>query len=420
MLRRLLFPRPETTLAGLDRVFLYIVLALRTIDVTKLIPAVLGTAGRSPQPALSLGLGTLFVVWSAVLIVIGLRDGSLGRRGWLVKVDVLISCVCLLAVLVITPPELRISQWDAWGRSVTYTSALFAGMALKRHRSRLLAALLLWVCAVIPTGFVSGHPDIVLIGWTNSLVYPAYTAVGWLVSDYFRRVAEATDEARRLATEAAARSAAEAEAARHRALLHDQATILDLVARGIEDPTLADSERRQAAVEARKVAAFMTEPPLTTAPAQDTDLASLARAVAHDFADLNPVVSVDLAEGTVVRASVATVVGSALTTLLHNVRRHAQSDLCVIHADADAGAWELTVRDDGVGFDRENSRIDYGLGELVERASTRAGLDVRVESAPGEGTTVTLRGGPETTVREERASGESMTGPKGRATLWSS
>ncbi len=395
---RQLFPRPQTTQAGLDRVFVYIIVALRLVDMAQLVPALLGTVGRSPHPAIDLLMGAIYLSWGLVLVSLGVRDGSLRRRPWLVQVDIAIACLCLLSVLVVTPPSLRDSQWDAWGGSVAYTAALFAGMALRRRSSRFAAAGALWICALIPTGFVPGHPEIVLTGWTNSLIYPAYTAIGYIVSDYFRRVAEAADEARRVASEVAARSAASAEAARHRALLHDQATILDLVSRRIEDPALADALRRQAALEARKVAAFMTEAPLSSPTTDDTDLALLAQRITHEFADLRLDVSVDLAHGAVLRAPVAAVVGSALTTLLHNVRRHAQAEHCVVHADADERGWELLVRDDGVGFDPQGARTGYGLGELVERACRDRGLEVTVESAPGEGTTVTLRGGPDTLV----------------------
>lgn len=155
---------------------------------------------------------------------------------------------------------------------------------------------------------------------------------------------------------------------------------------------MADALRRQAGVEARKVAAFMTEPPLTAVPTTETDLATLTHRVTRDFADLRPTISVDLAAGTVLGGPVAAVVGSALTTLLHNVRRHSRAEHVVVHADADENGWELTVRDDGVGFDPRAARTGYGLGELVQAACRRAGLSATIDAAPGEGTTVVLRG----------------------------
>lgn len=394
--QRQLFPRPQTTRAGLDRVFVYIIVALRLVDLAQMIPAVLGTVGRSPAPVVDLAVGAAFLTWSLVLISLGLTDGSLRRRPWLVHVDIFFSCLCLVAVIVVTPPALRDNLWDAWGSWVGYSSALFAGMALRRPCSRVAAGLTLFACAVAPTTYLPGHPEVVFAGWTNALIYPAYTAIGYVVSDYLRRVADAADEARRVAAQAAASSAAHAEAARHRTLLHDQATILELVSRRIEDPVLADALRRQAGVEARKVAAFLTQPPLTTPTGRDTDLAVLVRRVAQDFTDLRVDVSVDLADGAVLRAPIAAVVVGALTTILHNVRRHALAEHTVVHADVDEHGWELVVRDDGVGFDPQSVRTGYGLGEIVTGACRRAGLDVTVDAAPGEGTAITLRGGPQT------------------------
>ena len=52
----------------------------------------------------------------------------------------------------------------------------------------------------------------------------------------------------------------------------------------------------------------------------------------------------------------------------------------------------ITVRDDGVGFDQEVVALGFGLSEQVLRAMAEHGARVRIESAVGEGTTVTLGG----------------------------
>jgi two-component system, NarL family, sensor histidine kinase UhpB len=83
---------------------------------------------------------------------------------------------------------------------------------------------------------------------------------------------------------------------------------------------------------------------------------------------------------------------------LANVTRHAGATVVEVELEADAGAAELRVRDDGVGFDpgvipRAGSTAPgagLGLSGMAERARLVGGeLDVR--SAPGGGTTVTLR-----------------------------
>jgi two-component system, NarL family, sensor histidine kinase UhpB len=83
---------------------------------------------------------------------------------------------------------------------------------------------------------------------------------------------------------------------------------------------------------------------------------------------------------------------------LANVARHAGATGVELELEEDEGRVELRVRDDGAGFDpgaiqragSEGPGAGLGLGGMAERARLVGGeLDVR--SAPGGGTTVTLR-----------------------------
>src|SRR5918999_1082415 len=83
---------------------------------------------------------------------------------------------------------------------------------------------------------------------------------------------------------------------------------------------------------------------------------------------------------------------------LANVARHAGATIVEVDLDEESGAAELRVRDDGAGFDpgaipragSERPGAGLGLGGMAERARLVGGeLDVR--SAPGGGTSVTLR-----------------------------
>jgi two-component system sensor histidine kinase UhpB len=85
---------------------------------------------------------------------------------------------------------------------------------------------------------------------------------------------------------------------------------------------------------------------------------------------------------------------------LANVARHAGATVVEVDLDEDDGRAELRVRDDGTGFDpgaipragTERPGAGLGLGGMAERARLVGGeLDVR--SAPGGGTSVTLRVG---------------------------
>ncbi len=85
---------------------------------------------------------------------------------------------------------------------------------------------------------------------------------------------------------------------------------------------------------------------------------------------------------------------------LANVARPAGATIVEVDLDEEEGAAELRVRDDGAGFDpgaipragSEGPGAGLGLGGMAERARLVGGeLDVR--SAPGGGTSVTLRVG---------------------------
>jgi two-component system, NarL family, sensor histidine kinase UhpB len=96
---------------------------------------------------------------------------------------------------------------------------------------------------------------------------------------------------------------------------------------------------------------------------------------------------------------VQTAIYRILQEALANVGRHAGATAVAVDIEADDERLELRVRDDGAGFDpaamTRSARGDgpgagLGLSGMVERARLAGGeLDVR--SAPGGGTTVTLR-----------------------------
>jgi two-component system sensor histidine kinase UhpB len=75
---------------------------------------------------------------------------------------------------------------------------------------------------------------------------------------------------------------------------------------------------------------------------------------------------------------------------LQNIGRHAGATAIEVELDVAGAQAELRVRDDGSGFDPTASSNRLGLKGMAERARLVGGeLDVR--SAPGGGTTVTLR-----------------------------
>lgn len=72
-----------------------------------------------------------------------------------------------------------------------------------------------------------------------------------------------------------------------------------------------------------------------------------------------------------------------------NVAKHAQATQVGIHLHEDAGRWQLSIQDNGVGFAPDGDFPGHGLRNLRQRAE-RIGGEVKITSQPGQGTKVTL------------------------------
>ncbi|GGU96094.1 two-component sensor histidine kinase [Streptomyces filipinensis] len=90
-------------------------------------------------------------------------------------------------------------------------------------------------------------------------------------------------------------------------------------------------------------------------------------------------------------AGVEVVVLRACQEALTNARRHAgSSSRAEVRLDYADDTLALSVRDDGCGFDPATAPSGYGLAGLRARAAEVGGT-AAVRSAPGDGTTVTVR-----------------------------
>lgn len=107
-------------------------------------------------------------------------------------------------------------------------------------------------------------------------------------------------------------------------------------------------------------------------------------------------VALDAAAGAAGRLSpeLETVLYRLVQEALTNVAKHARAEHVEVTVVARDGRVELTVQDDGSGFDVTQPRSGFGLIGMQERVVLADGT-LEVRSAPGEGTTVraTLGGG---------------------------
>jgi len=75
---------------------------------------------------------------------------------------------------------------------------------------------------------------------------------------------------------------------------------------------------------------------------------------------------------------------------LQNVAKYAEASRVTVTLEADDGEVLFTVADDGLGFDPATTRSGSGLTNMADRLSALGGT-VEIQSAPGEGTTVSGR-----------------------------
>jgi PAS domain S-box-containing protein len=104
-------------------------------------------------------------------------------------------------------------------------------------------------------------------------------------------------------------------------------------------------------------------------------------------------VTVDLGEvPEVIPQNIALCLFRVAQEALRNVARHAEARAATVSLRGGRGGLELTVRDDGVGFDAklEDTRRTLGLIGMRERVHLVGGR-IDIESEPGKGTTVSAR-----------------------------
>ena len=122
----------------------------------------------------------------------------------------------------------------------------------------------------------------------------------------------------------------------------------------------------------------------------DRELDQALRRLVEDFQAKSGVVAVAEIDGEVA-ALLGPFAGDVLQLAreaLSNVGRHAEAETCRVSLFRRGEAAELEIDDDGKGFDPQAvSGSGQGLGNLDDRAKSLGG-SLRIESIPGEGTTV--------------------------------
>jgi len=116
--------------------------------------------------------------------------------------------------------------------------------------------------------------------------------------------------------------------------------------------------------------------------------------------------------------SVAEALYRVVQEALHNVTRHARATRADIQLLLIPGQVELTIRDNGAGFDVNNSRRGLGLANMQERIMTVGGR-LTVTSQPGAGTTVLAQVAlPHVPVTEAESAAQDQQRPRPTVQNW--
>ncbi|WP_067798795.1 ATP-binding protein [Actinomadura formosensis] len=388
-------PALPTTPAGVELCAVAVFAGVRAVNLAQFAVASPVALRHATSPVLLLVVLGGYLAESVAVgaVVVGARAYRDRRWGW---ADTVTAGAVLLAQPLFTAASDRTGSWTAWGFACTLSSAVGAAVVFTRRRHIAAAVAVLAGCYLAATlpGAADGAAATAL---GNAFAYAGFAVLARLLIGYLRRLAGDVERAREEAARAAAEAARLRERERQRLLLHDNISVLRLFAGGGVPEELDGPLRAQAMALANRVRAFLDDPaadPPVDADAGDPPLVSVLRAAVGDYRDLPVEASVDLAGGVRLPEPAAGAVRAAVGTLLANVRVHADASNVVVHADADPaeGEWEVTVADDGRGFDPAATPRGFGLRVQVEQALAAHGIAVHVHSVPGDGTRVTLRG----------------------------
>ncbi|WP_148089475.1 ATP-binding protein [Kitasatospora cineracea] len=391
----------STTAAGAELAVVIAFVLMRAGTLLEILPAAPRGTARATDPVLDGLLMAVALAQSLAMCLVAVRRRQYPAGGW-AWADVAVAMAVLLAQPWYLAPEDWVGTWTAWGGALSVNAVFGAAIGLPT-RGQTAAATAAVAAAYAVPGVVLSHAHASTAA-SNLIGYLVFAVAARSSATFVRRLGRDADEARRQA----AVLAAEAERDRHRLLLHDQITIMRLLAEPGLEPGLVEVLRRQAAAGAARVRHFLEQSDADLAGSGRAEdgpsagerpevmLAELVRQAGEGFTDLPIDYAVDLAADVPVPPAVAGPLRAALATVLHNVRAHAAAGQVVVHADAPPGLgrWEVSVRDDGRGFDQARRPLGFGLRVQVSRALAEVGVESEIRSAPGAGTVVLLRGRP--------------------------
>jgi signal transduction histidine kinase len=330
------------------------------------------------------GLYLAYLAWVAVLFGVALR-GERMPAGWVVA-DLVVTIACVIAVGLSCRPGYA-TTWQNWVVGPAMGAAILSVIYL-RWRLGTVSGLLIIGSYVLSVSADLGEPSGVaaVIGNVGSGV--AFTVAAGLVAGRLRRTAEHADRSSAEALAARDAEARMAERVRQYDLLHTNVlTTLTMVAQvtGEVSPEL----RARCARDVDYVRTIGRSV-IDAAPQ------GLNAALAHVVRD-QAALGLDIhftSDGLPhhLPADVVEAIAHAAREALNNAVKYARTnEAWLVATGEDDGSVQVTVTDRGSGFDLGSVTPGFGMSMSMHQRMTEVGGAIRVQSHPGQGTTVEIQ-----------------------------
>jgi signal transduction histidine kinase len=370
--------RFPATSPGVERVLVRAFLGVRAFDLGQAgVALAAGSLRRSSDPALDIALMIILTAESVLLGRWLLRRGSMLPFRWPIAADFGLAAAVVASAPAYISAAGRLDTWTLWAYPVTLSTAVLLAAGLTRL-ARVLAgagALAIIYAAVVALP-LAGDVAARATAAVNSLAFPGFALVTFLVSRFVRNLASAADAARK--------RVAELEQERSRAVVHDLLTYLRLDRFAEADAQTRTTMIAQAQAKHDQMRSYV-DGSCGTQDLQEhvnTVLSLHPGVPVHRIWDAEP--SIQLPYDTVEQ------LGRALDTALANVEQHAPGASVTLTVQAGVEQVAVTVRDDGPGFDQASQLPGFGIREILGRHLAEVGGRGEIQSAPGGGTQVRI------------------------------
>lgn len=307
---------------------------------------------------------------------------------WYGILDLLTAIAALIVSTITLPSAWWIGTWLVWAPGYATAVAATIPAWLRSVFGALAIAVLLslvYVATALP-----GNTDQLLALGNNALSYIYFAGAGIMFVRFAQRLANLADEHQARA----AQLEQELKTANFQYHIHNASGLLATLARDDIPPEVLNSLRKQADEEANRLRneALQVQQAGTHSDAAHIPLNDTVTAAVQSFSHLPLTLRTTLGAGVELPRDDALLVEKALVSLLFNVQFHANATEVVIHTDQGENWWEVSVADNGKGFIPDDSKYGFGLGTQVIGATEARNIAVKIQSAPGEGTIIELRG----------------------------